>query len=165
MERRLYRSRNERVLWGVCGGLADYFGMDPVLVRIIFVLLIFANGLGILAYIIMAVLVPVEGSTAGAPRETIRENVQEIRQSAEELGKEIRSGLGKERKSGEETAEVRPVTPVHRSRNILGVVLIVVGIFLLMGTLNLFAWFRWAFLWPVILIVVGLMVIFGARRR
>ncbi len=93
MERRLYRSRSNRVIWGGCGGLADYFSMDPVLVRIIFVLLIFANGLGILAYIVMALLVPLEGSKAAPPRDTIRENVEEIKQSATELGDEIRSRI------------------------------------------------------------------------
>jgi len=62
MEKRLYRSRTDRVLWGVCGGLAKYFDIDPTIVRVVAVLLIFANGLGILAYIIMAIIVPLEGS-------------------------------------------------------------------------------------------------------
>ncbi len=162
MERRLYRSRSERVLGGVCGGLAKYFDMDPVLVRIIFVLLIFANGLGILAYIIMAILVPVEGSKAGAPRDAIRENVEEMKQSATELGDKIRSSFGKGDKPREETP---PVASGHRGRSMLGIVFIIVGAFLLLGTLNLFAWFRWAFLWPLVLIIVGLLIIFGARRR
>lgn len=165
MQRRLYRSRTDRVLWGVCGGLANYFDMDPVLVRIIFVLLIFANGLGVLAYIIMAVLVPLEGSKAAAPREAIRENVQEMKQSATELGDEIRSGFAKEGGPKEQGAGPCPAATEHRARNVLGIVLIVVGIFLLLGTLNLFSWFRWSYLWPVILVVVGLIIMFGARRR
>ena len=60
MEKRLHRSRSNRIIWGVCGGLADYFGIDPVIVRVVFVLLIFANGLGILAYIILAIVIPAE---------------------------------------------------------------------------------------------------------
>ncbi len=165
MQKRLYRSRSERVLWGVCGGLAKYFDMDPVLVRIIFVLLVFANGLGILAYIIMAVLVPLEGSTAAAPRETIRENVQEMKQSATELGEEIRSGFAREAKTGEPTGAPQPATAEHRARNILGIVLIIVGVFSLLATLNLFSWLWWGRFWPIILIVVGLLVIFASRRR
>ncbi len=162
MDRRLYRSRSDRVLLGVCGGLANYFDMDPVLVRIIFVLLIFAHGLGILAYIVMAVLVPLEGSKGAPPRDTIRENVEEMKQSATELGDEIRSSFGKEnRPEGESQLVVRD----HRRRSILGIVLVVVGVFLLLGSLNLFSWFRWAHLWPVILVIVGLIIIFGARRR
>lgn len=48
------------MIWGVCGGLAEYFNIDPTVVRIIAVLLIFANGLGILAYLLMAIVVPLE---------------------------------------------------------------------------------------------------------
>jgi len=60
MKKRLYRSRSDRMIWGVCGGLAEYFNIDPTIVRIIAVLLIFANGLGILAYLLMAIVVPLE---------------------------------------------------------------------------------------------------------
>jgi len=59
-KKRLYRSQSERMLAGVCGGLADYFDMDPTLVRLLFVLLFFLGGNGILVYLIMMVLVPSE---------------------------------------------------------------------------------------------------------
>lgn len=59
--KRLYRSRNDRRTWGVCGGLADYFGIDPTLVRIIAAISVLF-GLGIPVYIIMAIIVPLEGS-------------------------------------------------------------------------------------------------------
>lgn len=55
---RLYRSRQERMVSGVCGGLAQYFSVDPVLVRIAFVALGVASGVGLLAYIILAIVVP-----------------------------------------------------------------------------------------------------------
>src|SRR4051812_10699227 len=60
--RRLYRSRDERLLGGVCGGLAEYFGIDPVIVRIIAVALVFAGGAGFLAYIAAWLLVPDAGA-------------------------------------------------------------------------------------------------------
>ena len=84
MERRLYRSRSDRMIGGVCGGLARYFDIDPTIVRIIAVLLIFANGIGILAYIILAIVVPLENSRTTKPEETIRENVEEIKETASE---------------------------------------------------------------------------------
>src|SRR5690349_23290235 len=56
--RRLYRSRDERVIGGVCGGLAEYFGIDPLIVRIIAVGLVFAGGAGFLAYFAAWLLVP-----------------------------------------------------------------------------------------------------------
>lgn len=59
-EKRLYRSHSDRVICGVCGGLAAYFDIDPVLVRLAFVLLFLTNGVGIIPYLIMCVLVPEE---------------------------------------------------------------------------------------------------------
>jgi phage shock protein C len=65
MEKRLYRSSKDRVLWGVCGGLGKYFNIDPVIIRVIFVITIFFGGLGIVAYIVMAIVVPNEDSKDG----------------------------------------------------------------------------------------------------
>jgi phage shock protein PspC (stress-responsive transcriptional regulator) len=56
--RRLYRDENNKVLGGVCSGIANYFGMDPVIIRIIFVVLLFAGGIGFLPYIIFWIAVP-----------------------------------------------------------------------------------------------------------
>ena len=60
MDKRLYRSRADRKLWGVCGGLARYFNIDPTLVRILFVASLFVGTLGFWVYIIMAIVVPLE---------------------------------------------------------------------------------------------------------
>jgi phage shock protein C len=57
----LYRSRDDRMLAGVCGGLGDYFGVDPTLVRLLFVLLALFTGVGVLAYIVLWIVVPEEG--------------------------------------------------------------------------------------------------------
>ncbi|MBI3745143.1 MAG: PspC domain-containing protein [Chloroflexi bacterium] len=58
MRDRLYRSRDDRVLFGVCGGVADWLDLDPSLVRIAFALLVITGGIGLLLYIIMAIVVP-----------------------------------------------------------------------------------------------------------
>jgi len=160
MEKRLHRSRSNRIIWGVCGGLADYFGIDPVIVRVIFVLLIFANGLGILAYIILAVVIPAESSKAATPKEALRENVTELKESTSELGREIRSSLAGEKKDEEETAKIR-----RSHLNILGIILIIIGILFLLGSFNLFWWFHWGTLWPLILVAIGVLIILSARRR
>ena len=59
--RRLHRSRKDRVLGGVAGGLAEYFGIDPIITRLGFVALTFAGGAGVLLYIAAVLLVPNEG--------------------------------------------------------------------------------------------------------
>lgn len=58
--KRLYRSRTDRQLTGVCGGLGAYLGIDPTLIRIAFVLLTLFGGPGLLLYIILALIVPEE---------------------------------------------------------------------------------------------------------
>ena len=158
MEKRLYRSRTDRMIWGVCGGLAKYFDMDPTIVRVIAVLLIFANGLGIIAYIIMAIVVPLEGSKATTPEKKVRENVEEMKQTAGELEREIRSTLAEEKGEAKEGAKV------HR-RNILGIILIVLGILFLAGSFNLFWWFHWGYLWPLILVAIGVLIIVSTKRK
>jgi phage shock protein C len=55
---RLYRSRTERRIWGVCGGIAEYFNIDPVIVRLIWILFTLAGGAGIITYIVAYLLVP-----------------------------------------------------------------------------------------------------------
>ncbi len=59
-QRKLYRSRNEKMLAGVCGGLGEFTGIDPTLIRLGFVLLTILGGQGILLYLIMCVIVPPE---------------------------------------------------------------------------------------------------------
>ncbi len=60
MSRRLYRSRTERMVGGVCGGLAEYLNMDPTIVRLVFVLLALLGGHGLLLYLILWLVVPPE---------------------------------------------------------------------------------------------------------
>jgi len=56
--KRLYKSRTSRMIDGVCGGVAEYFGVDPTLVRIAWVLLTFMGGMGILLYLVAMIIVP-----------------------------------------------------------------------------------------------------------
>ncbi len=56
--KRLYRSKNDRLLFGVCGGIAEYFNVDPTIIRLIAVALFFGAGSGIIAYIIGAIIIP-----------------------------------------------------------------------------------------------------------
>lgn len=55
--KRLYRSKNDRMICGVCGGIAEYFNIDPTLIRLAFVLF-GLSGSGILAYFVAAVIMP-----------------------------------------------------------------------------------------------------------
>lgn len=58
MEKRLYKSNQNKMIDGVCGGIAEYFGVDPTVVRLLWVLFSLMGGSGILAYIIAALIIP-----------------------------------------------------------------------------------------------------------
>ena len=158
MQKRLYRSRTDRILWGVCGGLAKYFDIDPIIIRIVFVLAVLANGAGILAYIILAIVVPLEGSEAATGEQTVKENVAEIRDTANQVGQEIRATL-----SGTKTETAGNGARGSRLTT-LGAIIVALGIILLLANLDMFRWL-WRFFWPVIIILTGLFIIMRAARK
>ena len=58
MKKRLYRNENEKMIAGVCSGIAEYFDIDPTLIRLAWVLFCALGGSGIIAYIIAAIIIP-----------------------------------------------------------------------------------------------------------
>lgn len=58
--KRLYRSRTDRKIAGVCGGIANYFEVDPTFVRLLWILFCFLGGAGIILYIIAVIVIPLE---------------------------------------------------------------------------------------------------------
>ncbi|MBM2825461.1 MAG: phage shock protein PspC [Dehalococcoidales bacterium] len=148
------------MLCGVCGGLARYFSIDPTIVRLIAVLTIFLGGIGIPAYIILAIVVPLEGSKTAEPRETIQANVEEMKTTATEMGRQFRSGFGQEKEAAGEAPRVR-----QSSLLVVGVILLLLGVIFLMGSFNIFWWWHWGTLWPLVLVAIGVLIIWNARRR
>ena len=158
MEKKLYRSRKDRIIWGVCGGIADYFGIDPVVVRVVAVLLALASGAGIIAYIILTIIIPLESSPAKEPREVVRENVEEMKQTATQVGEQIRTTFAKPE------GESKDMSRNRNTNYFIALILITIGVLFLLGNLNFFWWLQWRYLWPLVLIVIGLVIILGRRR-
>ena len=71
-KKRLYRSRTDRRVAGVCGGIADYLAVDPTLVRIVWAIFAMAGGPGIVIYIIMAAIIPEEPQFVQTSAEKIK---------------------------------------------------------------------------------------------
>jgi phage shock protein C len=65
--RKLYRSESDRMLAGVCGGLANYLRLDSTVVRLAFILLILLGGHGLLIYLLLWILMPIEPRVLSAP--------------------------------------------------------------------------------------------------
>jgi phage shock protein PspC (stress-responsive transcriptional regulator) len=148
------------MLFGVCGGLGKYLGIDPTIIRIIFVLLAFC-GAGILAYIVMAFIVPLEESKKTTPQGVVEENVEDIKETTTKLGYEIRDAFAGKGKESEE-----PVKIQVRRRNALGIIIIVIGVICLLGALNIFRWFNWwGTIGALVLIALGVLLIVGLRRK
>ena len=63
MAKRFLRSKDDRIIAGVCGGLGNYLNIDPVIIRIIWLVLFFAGGVGLLAYIVAMIIVPSENDS------------------------------------------------------------------------------------------------------
>ncbi|MBN1318140.1 MAG: PspC domain-containing protein [Anaerolineales bacterium] len=76
MNDRLTRSKDDRVISGVCGGLARYFGLDATLIRILFVLITLAGGAGVLLYFILLILMPLDTSVGSDINYVREENKQ-----------------------------------------------------------------------------------------
>jgi phage shock protein C len=74
--KRLFRSEDDSVIAGVCGGLGKYLDVDPVLIRIAAVILVFAGGAGILLYVIGWIAIPEEPEPGAAPRATAAGEVE-----------------------------------------------------------------------------------------
>jgi phage shock protein C len=102
MQPRLMRSRTEVIVAGVCGGLAEYFAIDPVIVRLIFVLVTLTSGLGLVIYPVLWLVMPKAGSTSNATQ-FFPHDAEEWRRRAQQFGAEA-SQVGQE--FGREVREV-----------------------------------------------------------
>jgi phage shock protein PspC (stress-responsive transcriptional regulator) len=153
-EKRLYRSCSNRIIGGVCGGLGEYFDIDPVLIRLIFVLLTFAAA-GVVIYLIAWIIIP-EDPTCGSRKS---EKVDEAKNGAEEIKDHARQFADEIKRSARRIRQHDDID----GRFIVGLVIIALGaIFLTQNVLriNIFA-----SLWPIILIIIGLFFLLRSSKK
>jgi phage shock protein C len=151
MQGKLMRSRTDQMVGGVCGGLANYLRVDATLVRLVFVLLALGNGAGVLIYLVLWIVIPREDRPAGAgTEETISADASEIAERARGLGDEVR-GMAS--------------APNPKAALFFGVALIGLGVIFLLENLHWLWWFRFDVLWPVMLILVGLLLIWSRLKK
>jgi phage shock protein C len=153
MKSKLERSRSDRVIAGVCGGLGHYLGIDPIIIRIFFILLVLGQGAGVLIYIICWLAIPDEGrATHATLGETVHEGANEIAGRARELGGDMRHMAS---------------DPNPQVRVWLGVGLVLVGGLFLLNNLNLtwLAWFNLSLLWPGLLILGGVVLLIRSLNK
>jgi phage shock protein PspC (stress-responsive transcriptional regulator) len=146
-DRKIFRSIDDYMLAGVCGGLAKYFKIDSSLIRIIFILLALSGGSGILIYLILWLVVPKEeGVEKEVDREEkIKEFANEIKGKAKSMAKEIKMDT--------------KIEKVGKKFNILGIILIMVGIVAIWNQISPIT-IQWNYFWPGMLILIGILVLF-----
>src|SRR3989304_5158096 len=137
---RLYRCRHGRRIAGVASGVAEFFDLDPTIVRVVWFLSIFFGGLGIFVYIAMALIVPLEPMSDVTPAEAAGE--------------------------GADPAAIAPPGPPHAPRQpgrwslFFGYALILLGAIALVDAV-LPAWESWRYLGPAFLIGIGAILVAG----
>lgn len=139
--KRLYRSKDNRVIAGVAGGIAEYFNVDPTIIRLAFVILVFANGIGILAYFLAWLMIPEHPdylSINKAPKEQDLE--EKVKAAAEDI--QLNTGNG---------------------GRLIGFTLVALGLIFLMQDILPY-WFSLDRLWPIIIIVIGAWILVGNRK-
>ena len=156
MKKRLFRSNTDMMIGGVCGGLGEYLGIDPTIIRIFFVLLALANGAGAWIYLLLWLVLPRAGQSESTTwEENMRVASGEIRERARSLGTALRSALSSD--SSHATA-------------IVGAVLIAAGALFLLRNLDIrwLRWLRWlnlGTLWPLLLVAAGVALLVRRVRR
>jgi phage shock protein C len=157
--KRLYRSRRDGMIAGVCGGLAEYFDVDPSLVRLIVILTVFLGGAGLVLYIVAWLIVP-ENPEHGASSRPSYEKNQKLKDEVIQELRRLGSGLAEKLEDSVDELEGHPE---RRSMVFLGLALIVVGAAFLFR--RFVPWLELGELWPILLIAVGILLLVGAARR
>lgn len=139
-ETRLTRSSNDKVIAGVCGGLAAYLDIDSVLIRLAFVILLIASGIGFPIYVILWIVMPSQESDN-------RSDVEVIQKNLGEMGETVYSGVSR---------IGRPGT--------VGILLVLLGAYFLLNQLGLMNWISGAVFWPLVIIGLGIYLLVKRNR-
>lgn len=137
-DNRLTRSESDKLIAGVCGGISSYIGVDSALVRLAFVILLFASGIGFPIYLILWVIMPVKESVSKTGTQVLQDNVDEMSDT-------FASGVNRVGKPGT-----------------VGIGLILLGAYFLFSQLGWLTWVSGIF-WPMLIIGAGVFML--ARRN
>lgn len=145
-KKKLYRSCEDRLIAGVCGGLSEYFEIDASIIRLIFSLTFFAGGAGLLIYLVVWIIIPSNPNCGDS-----QTGAEEIKEKAEDFAEEIRKHVGDKKK-------------LNGTSAIVGAVITLIGVAFLLE--NLFGLHFWHSIWPIVIIVViGLIIVIKSKNK
>ncbi len=144
MQEKLYRSRINKVFGGVCAGLGKYLDIDPIIIRILFIVMFIFHGIGLLIYIIMWILTPEEPV----------ENLYAPPTSGED-------DLFVENPEAPQTENIK--SGKNNGKMIFGIILIVLGLIFLAE--KFFPFFDFDLFMPILLIVIGIAILINSKKQ
>lgn len=147
MQKKLYKSSKEKMISGVAGGIAEYFEIDPVFVRLLFVVLAFFNGIGLIAYIVCAIVMP---------KETVSANVVITHPNASE-------GETSFTEKSEVRKEEKNINKNEKRNRTIGIILIIIGIILLAN--EILPTFDFEEILPILFIIFGLWLLLNSFSK
>lgn len=142
--KKLQRSKTNRVISGICGGMGEYLNIDPIFFRILFVIFLFAGGASILLYIVLIFVIP-EGEGKN-PIESGKEEIKDFADKAKQEAQKI-------------AAQTKGGNIITTARVIIGLMVILIGLVVLFRQIFPMSWFRWDIFWELAIIAVGLIIV------
>ncbi len=186
MKKKLYRSKKDKIIGGVCGGFGEYFDIDPIIFRIAWVAILFAGIFpGLIAYIIAWIIIQQNPSQTinspegerkndnaclpeNLPQQQTLENIStttvtdDLKQPEQPSFQLLSPQIQNETEEKKVVIDNnKPVKGDAKSDLMTGVILVVIGILFLIS--NLFPYFNFYRFWPVILIIIGIIML--TRKR
>lgn len=143
--KKMYRSNDDYIVAGVSAGLADYFQIDTTLIRIIFILLTIGGGSGVLIYLVLWLIIPKKGG-----KEMKVDRGKKVKEFADDIGEKAQTVASEIRKE---------VKSSRRGGSFFGLILIILGGILLVEKIVPME-IQWDFVWPGILVFLGLYLVF-----
>lgn len=140
--KKIYRSCKNKILGGVAGGLGEYFDIDPILIRLIFVILAFAGLSGLLIYVIAWLIIP-EDPTCKSKKS----GAEEIQEKVQTFASSIKTRNGKN----------------EESKIAIGAIIIVIGLVFLLQ--NILGVNFWSVVWPLIIVAIGIFFLISKKDK
>ena len=147
--KKIYRSRTDRIIFGVCGGLGEYFQIDATIFRILFLLLFFCGAAGLILYLLMAILIPKNSATGGFGGQDGSLSAN-LKNRVQELAAEIKSNKS---------------LKLDR-RTVFASLVIFLGVWLILQQIfpSYNHWLSWSVFWPLAIIFIGLAIIVRGKK-
>lgn len=151
---KLYRSETDKIIFGVCGGFGEYFEVDPVLVRLVFILFAFLGGGGVLLYLLLALVIPknLKASAEINREEKIKDFTHKAGEKVSDLAEELGHGAKATMESMRENRR-------ERKSSFFGIIFVALGFIFLANIFMPAYWMGSKLFWPLVLIAVGLYLI------